>query len=123
MKSILFLDDEESILSTYKRIIRPYGISGYFAKNSIEAQKIIDTNTVDLIISDYRLEQETGLDFLKIVREKNKEIPLIIISGYAEENFIKMAMDTNIIQDYLIKPISISDFRNIVSRYFEKEIA
>ncbi|MDO9181537.1 MAG: response regulator [Bacteriovorax sp.] len=122
MSNILFLDDEEAILNTYRRMLRPLGVNGYFAKNSSDAQKIIDGNKIDLIISDYRLEQETGLDFLKIVREKNNEICLIIISGYAEETFIKNAMDLKIIQDYLIKPISLNDFRNVISKFLDQGV-
>lgn len=121
MKNILFLDDEDAILSTYRRMVRQYGMTGFYALNSKEAQQIIDTNKIDLIISDYRLEQETGLDFLKKVRETNLEIPLVIISGYAEEEFINAAMKLHVIQDYLIKPITINDFRGVLSKYLGKE--
>jgi two-component system response regulator VanR len=117
MPSILFLDDEESILNTYKRIIRPLGMSGFFAQNSHQAQSIIDSNKIDLIVSDYRLEEETGLDFLKKVRETNKIIPMIIISGYAEETFIKHAMEGKIIQDYLIKPVSVQSLNETLLKY------
>jgi len=117
MKSILFLDDEESILNTYKRIIRPLGVSGHFAHNSKEAQDIIDNNEISLIVSDYRLEEETGLDFLKRIRTQNTEIPMIIVSGYAEETFIKSAMDGEIIQDYLIKPVSVQTLNDTILKF------
>lgn len=122
MPSVLFLDDEIAILNTYKRMLRLEGVAGHFAQNSIEAQKIIDSESVDLIISDYRLEQETGLDFLKTIRLNNAKIPMIIISGYAEENFVRSAMDLNIIQDYLIKPITVNDFRNVLEKFLVKEL-
>ncbi len=101
MNYVLFLDDEVSILSTYQRMLRNYNIKGLYARNSIEAQEIIEQYKIDLIISDYRLEQETGLDFLKHIRNVNKDVPMIIISGFAEENYIKFAMETEVIQAFI----------------------
>ena len=121
MINVLFLDDEEAILNTYRRMIRLQNINGFYAHNSLEARDVLNFNSIHLIISDYRLEQETGLDFLKIIRKENSQIPMIIISGYAEEKFIQSAMKTHVIQDYLIKPITMNNFREILNRFFVKE--
>lgn len=121
MPNVLFLDDEEAILNTYRRIVRPMGIEGFYAKDSKQAQMVLDTHKIDLIISDYRLEQETGLDFLRTVRIKDKKIPMIIISGYAEENFVNNARELDIIQDYLIKPVSLEGIKNLLGRYLTRE--
>lgn len=121
MKTILFLDDELSILRTYQRILKPYGIESFFARNSKEAELIIEKHKVDLIISDYRLEQETGIDFLNRVRQKDREIPMIIISGFADEDFIKMAMESKVIQGFYLKPINVNEFRSVIERYIPKE--
>jgi len=123
MKKVLFLDDEESILNTYRRMIRNIDVEGFFAKDSIEAQRILDRNTIDLIISDYRLQQETGLDLLRAVRLYNDTVPMIIISGYAQETFIKNALTTNVIQDYLIKPVSMQEFGQLIERYVSRNAA
>ena len=122
MSKVLFLDDEEAILNTYKRMLYCSTVDGYFAKSIEEAEKIVAENQVDLIISDYRLRQETGLDFLNKLREKNHAMPMVIISGYAEENFIKEAMNSNVIQEYLIKPVNVDAFRTMISKYLLKEI-
>lgn len=117
MSAVLFLDDEISILRTYQRILRPYGVKGYFVQNTNEAEIIINKYKIDLIVSDYRLEQETGLDFLNRVRSNNLNIPMIIISGFAEENFIKIAMESNVIQGFFIKPINVKEFRDVLAKY------
>nr|BDT27438.1 hypothetical protein BHI3_09040 [Bacteriovorax sp. HI3] len=122
MAKILFLDDEERILNTYKRMLHPTDIEGFYAKNSQEAIKIIQNEKIDLIISDYRLEQETGLDFLKFARKKGINVPMIIISGYAEESFIKSAMELNIVQDYLVKPIGLDIFKKLIIKFLPGEI-
>ena len=117
MINILFLDDEESILSTYRRMLRGYEVNGFYAASTKEAIKLMSLEKMDLIISDYRLEQETGLEFLKRMRTLNHQIPMIIISGYADEEFIKNAMELNIIQDYFIKPMDIETFRKMLKKF------
>lgn len=119
MKKVLFVDDEISILKTYKRLLRNFNVEGFYAKNSDEAYAIYETQNIDLIISDYRLEQETGLDFLRDIRKEDKEISMLIISGYAEEAFIESAMETKVIQGYLLKPLSSLDFKKIIDNYIE----
>lgn len=121
MISILFLDDEEHILSTYRRLIHSYKIEGFFAKNSKEASVILKNHKIDLIISDYRLEQETGLDFLKSVRHEDDRILMVIISGFADEKFIENAMELGVIQDYLIKPVGMDRFRKLLEGFFSKD--
>lgn len=122
MVAILFLDDEEHILSTYKRMIHSHQVDGYFAKNSKEAIGIMKKYKIDLIISDYRLEQETGLDFLKSVRQEDEKIPMVIISGFADEKFIENAMELGVIQKYLVKPVSLDRFKKLLGEFFSKEV-
>ena len=122
MAKILFLDDEERILNTYRRMVHSIGVEGVYARTSADALRLLEAENVDLIISDYRLEQETGLDFLKEAREKGSKVPMIIISGYAEENLIKNAIDLHIVQSYLIKPISLENFKKIIAQYLPGDL-
>jgi len=122
MNKVLFLDDEESILNTYRRMLFNSRVEGYFASNIEMAQKIVEENDINLIVSDYRLKAETGLEFLIYLRSKKFEIPMIIISGYAEEDLIKCALNENVVQEYLIKPVNSDSFRAIISKYLKREI-
>ena len=119
MKKILFLDDEAPILKTYQRLIRQFEVKAFYAQNTEQARIILGSQKIDLIISDYRLEQETGLEFLTKMRQEFKNTPMIILSGYAEENFIKEAISSNTIQEYLLKPISLHEFKNLIQKYTE----
>jgi YesN/AraC family two-component response regulator len=122
MRNILFLDDEESILNMYKRLLRGSEFNCFFAHNVTEAKNIIETQKIDLVVSDYRLEQETGLDFIKQMRERNIKIPMIILSGYAEEEFVKKALELSIVQDFVLKPISSNDLRSVLNKYLKQEM-
>lgn len=122
MKNILFLDDEEAILNMYRRLLHGSNINCYFAQNTTEAERILNNCTIDLVVSDYRLEQETGLDFIKKIRKENITIPMIILSGYAEEEFVKQALNMSVIQDFVLKPISSQDLKTVLSKYLKSEL-
>jgi len=122
MKRVLFLDDETAILNTYKRAVRNINSAEfYYFTTTKDAECFFNKEEIDLFISDYRLEHETGLEFLQKIRKKNETIPMIIISGYAEETLIKKALNGNIIQDYLIKPISLNMFNELIHKYLKEE--
>ncbi len=121
MKKVLFLDDEDSILSMYKRVFRNSNIICYFAKNITTAEEIIKNEKIDLVVSDYRLEQETGLDFIKKLRTNHLNIPMIILSGFADEELVLTAVKNAIIQEYILKPINADELRKLLDKYLKLE--
>lgn len=77
----------------------------------------------DLIITDIRMAEMSGLDFLKKVRKTNREIRLIIISGYKMFEYAKEGIRLHI-EDYITKPIDPEEFHRVLGRvrkYYEEE--
>jgi len=82
--TILVVDDEENIRSTLKRLIRrEYGesVAVMFARNGIEALKILDTKTVDLAIVDLQMPEMDGFALLKELNENFNTITVLILTG------------------------------------------
>ncbi|MCK4427643.1 MAG: response regulator [candidate division Zixibacteria bacterium] len=101
---ILIVDDEENILSSLKRLFRkePYQI--LTARSGEEGLKILDDHQVDLIISDLKMPQMNGIEFLKRAKEKNP-VPLrIVLTGHADLRSIIDAIDQGEIYRFLLKP-------------------
>jgi two-component system probable response regulator PhcQ len=101
---ILIVDDEENILNSLKRLFHkePYQI--LTAINGEEGLKILDDHQVDLIISDLKMPQMNGIEFLKRAKEKNP-VPLrIVLTGHADMKSIMDAIDQGEIYRFLLKP-------------------
>ena len=81
MKSILIVEDD----ITYGMILKTWlGKKGFLvssASSIARAQKHIEAETVDLILSDLRLPDRDGIDLLKWLGEHSLHIPLIIMTG------------------------------------------
>jgi two-component system probable response regulator PhcQ len=101
---ILIVDDEENILNSLKRLFRkePYEI--LTAINGEEGLKILDDHQVDLIISDLKMPEMSGIEFLKKAKQKNP-VPLrIMLTGHADLKSIIEAIDQGEIYRFLLKP-------------------
>ena len=73
--------------------------------NIARARKHIESQTVDLILSDLRLPDHEGIDLLKWMNEQGKAIPLIIMTGYADIQSAVQAMKLGA-RDYIAKPVN-----------------
>jgi YesN/AraC family two-component response regulator len=87
---ILFVDDEESIISRLKRILHPYKNEWevHFAQSGIEALEIMEKTPVNVIISDMRMPVMNGAELLLQVQQKYPETIRIILSGQSDEELI-----------------------------------
>lgn len=72
--------------------------------NLSDARRIIHSKKIDIIITDIRLKKENGLDFVQEIRKVNVTIPIVIISGHKDENFLLRAIPLGL-TSYLLKPI------------------
>ena len=69
------------------------------------ARKHIESQSVDLVLSDLRLPDHEGIDLLKWMNEQGMDIPLIIMTGYADIQSAVQAMKLGA-RDYIAKPVN-----------------
>jgi DNA-binding response OmpR family regulator len=78
-----------------------------------EAQIIYKNNLVDILISDINVGKKSGINFIKDIRNNNKQIPIILLSAHSNKNFLFEAIKLNLI-DYLVKPINYESLHNSI---------
>ncbi|WPX08342.1 HDOD domain-containing protein [Anaerocellum danielii] len=120
-KSILFVDDEVSILKALNRAFLDEDYELYFAQSAEEALKIMEENYINLIIADMRMPNISGFELLKTVKQKYPGTIRIILSGYADENLVFRALQTNIAKLYILKPWDNERLKQIIKNIFELE--
>ena len=108
MLRVLLVDDEPFILQGIKMLIdweqEGFEIAG-MAANGKEAIAFLEQEEVDLIIADIRMPEMTGLELLETIkREKLSNAYFVILSGYADFEYARRAMQ-NECTEYLLKPI------------------
>ncbi|MEZ0323706.1 MAG: sigma-54 dependent transcriptional regulator [Hydrogenothermaceae bacterium] len=116
---ILLIDDEESILKIIKTVLEKEGFEVDKASTKREAFFKIKTQNYGLILSDYRLEDGTGLDVLKEFRKIDKTTPYIIITAYGSINGAVEAIKEGA-NHYIPKPIDTDNLIKIIQFYIDK---
>ena len=110
---ILIVDDEPQVLEALKKtLIRNQKIECEVVTStcSIKAKELLNLYTFDLIISDYKMPQESGLDLLSYVNLNKPQIKRILITGYTTPGLAEDMLSKNIINSYLEKPWDNTEF-------------
>ena len=102
--TILFVDDEANILSSLKRLFRPHGYQIFTAESGAQGLEIMQRENVDLVVSDMRMPEMNGAQFLEKVRERWPDTVRILLTGYAEIGATIDAINKGQIYRYVSKP-------------------
>lgn len=116
--NILLVDDEEFILDYLEESIQamPLGINTIFKASSVdEALEIFNAYDIPIIITDIRMPEKTGLDFLEILSQQQKMAKTILLSSYSDFEFAKTAIQHGAV-DYLLKPIMEDELEQVLQR-------
>ncbi|MES2207953.1 MAG: response regulator, partial [Pseudomonadota bacterium] len=102
--SILLVDDEAKILTSMRRLLHPLGYHIIIAESGEKALEILSQETVDLVISDMRMPNMDGAQFLSQVRQHWPYSLRILLTGYADIASTVMAINKAEIYRYIAKP-------------------
>ncbi len=121
MQTILIVDDEQAqrlILSGY---LKQIGYSILESSTGTEALKIADNNIIDLVLSDFKMPDMTGIELLMKLKERNPETSVVIITAFGTiENAVKAMKEGA--DDYLTKPVNLDELDFIIKRISERQL-
>ena len=118
--SILVVDDERSVLTTYGLILSRKGYEVQTAISSVEALAALKNRDFDLLLCDYSLEQEhTGFEVIEYGRQKKPNVQAALLTGYASKETAEEARKNGIA--ILYKPIDIEEFFVTVDKLLKEE--
>ena len=110
---ILIVDDDPHFLRVLGRILSGENFQVTSAGGACDALELIKSTQFDLIISDLRMPDCDGLNFLEALRRDGKNVPVIILTAYGEVDTYLAAMNAGAIE-YLNKPIHSEELLRIV---------
>jgi DNA-binding response OmpR family regulator len=106
-KNILIAEDDRNIAKLIKEIVERKGNS------ADEAFKVFNSIKFDLIITDLKMPKIDGMDLIKMVRAKNKDIPIIIITAFGSDRNRALAENFGVTK-ILSKPCSIVEISQAI---------
>ncbi len=115
-KEILFVDDEPNILSAIKRMLRSMRkeYDFYFAEGGKEALELMESRSIDAVVSDMRMPGMDGAEFLTHVKERYPQAIRIMLTGQADEESVYRTV--SVVHQFLSKPCDPDTLKNIIVR-------
>ncbi len=117
-QTLLLLDDEENILRALRRVLRRDGYRILATTSIQEAFNLLAENDVQLVISDQRMPEMSGTDFLSQVKAIYPDTVRIVLSGYTDLKSVTEAINEGAIYKFLTKPWDDQQIRNHVHQAF-----
>ncbi len=118
MARILCVDDEAGALDILKETLRQAGHEPVGVRNVDAAMAVLGRGGIDLVLSDYRMPETSGLEFLNRIQEEGLDVPLIMITGHASVGHAVTAMKAGAI-DYVTKPVRAGQLELVVAQALE----
>ena len=117
-RTLLLLDDEENMLRSLVRLFRRDGYKVLTANSVREAFDLLASNTVQVIVSDQRMPDMSGTEFLAKVRELYPDTVRMVLSGYTDLATITEAINRGSIYRFLTKPWNDDELRGHIADAF-----
>lgn len=118
--TLLLVDDEPNVLKSLKRLLIDTDYKIFTADSGEKGLEIFDKKQIHVVISDYRMPEMNGVEFLSKVKEKSPETIRIILSGYADAVAIVDAINEGEIYKFITKPWNDQEFLTTILRTFEQ---
>lgn len=109
--AILLVDDEQNVLRALARLLRRDGYRIFTASTFREAFDILGTEKVHVVMSDHRMPEGKGTEFLSRVKATHPHTVRLILSGYADLGAVTEAINGGAVYRFLTKPWNDDDLR------------
>jgi|GEM_PF-625412 len=119
VKRVLVVDDELLILRIISDILTKEGYEVKTAINYQNAVNLIGEETFSVVLTDIRMPEKSGIDLLGHIRQINKDIPVVLMTGFASLDTAVEAVKQGAF-DYLTKPLDFNKLKRIINQSIEK---
>lgn len=115
-KSLLIIEDDESMRAVYQRVFSAEGYDLRIAEDAQSLSKVLDDKLVDLIILDIGLPWINGFEVAQMLRDHKdlKKIPIIFVSGHQTQDDMKKAFQVGA-DDFIKKPFDVEKLKKSVA--------
>ncbi|MFL5734942.1 MAG: sigma-54-dependent transcriptional regulator [Chloroflexia bacterium] len=116
---ILVADDDAPTRELLRTVLEDEGYQVSEAGSGQEALEAIKAGAHDLVLLDMRMPGMTGMDVLKELRDKQGEVPVILMTAHGSPNIAIQASSLGV-YDYVTKPFALDEVLHKIKRYFER---
>ena len=122
MYQVLIVDDEEIVCRGMAQFVKwekcGFEVAG-IAASVDEALRMLKKMSIDVVFTDIRMPEKSGIDLLKEVQELYPDVKTVVLSGYSDFDYAKDAIRYGAVE-YLTKPVNLGEVEELLGRLSEK---
>lgn len=103
--TILFVDDEDGVRSSYEMLLDMWAKKAYSAKDGKEGLAVFEQYRPDIVVTDIKMPVMNGLEMSRRIKEIDPETPIIITTAHQEPELLLDAVELHV-DGYIVKPIA-----------------
>ncbi|MFC1461989.1 sigma-54-dependent transcriptional regulator [Verrucomicrobiota bacterium] len=119
MSRILVVDDEAPVRKVLSRLLQTEGHDPIMAGGGEEALKVLDSEEIDLLISDVKMDDMNGLELTRQARDRRPDLPVVLMTAYASVGTATEALKLGVF-DYLQKPLTLDVLKLTIDRALDR---
>jgi DNA-binding NtrC family response regulator len=118
-KKILSIDDEENIRLLLACELKDEGYEVISLGDPLQAMKVIEKEHPDIVLLDIKMPQLSGMELLRMIRDKYYDLPVILLSAYSfyKRDVAAMASDY-----YVVKSADLTELKKLIKKIFKTRL-
>ncbi len=113
-KKILIAEDDDFNYIVLSEMLYDTKVNCFRAKDGVEAVEKVENDKYDLVLMDINMPRLDGMSAIKKIRQKNNDIPIIVLTAYAYNEKLRHEKGFN---EFLVKPFEFEHVLNLVFKY------
>ena len=113
--TLLYAEDEEGIRKNIADSLSYYIKEVVEACDGVEAYELYLQKKPDIILSDIHMPNLNGIDFVKKVRQENRDIPIVMITAHTDKEYLLEAVELKM-EKYIVKPIELETLLDVLEK-------
>lgn len=119
MAHLLFIDDDKSQRLLHRLLFEHFGFAVTVAGSAHEALLALETHVIDLVVTDWSMPGQNGIDLAKSIHARWPGLPIILLTGYGVEDAERAAAGSGVSR-VIGKPVMPDELRMIVNAVLKK---
>ena len=117
-KTALYIEDEIEVLQNISELLSHFFDTFHTASNGETGYQLFLEHKIDVLLVDIELPGMSGIELIRKIREKDSDIPIVIISAYTKTDYLLESIELRLDQ-YIVKPLTSSKIHDMLKKFDE----
>ena len=112
-KRILIVDDSDELTHVIAEFMTMFGYRVYTAKDGVDALKCLESETMDVVVSDIHMPRMDGYTLMTEIKSRHPQTPIVLITGFSVSEAKKLAFEKGA-DAFVAKPFHLKDLKGVI---------